>query len=408
MNLIPVNQKMTAARGRRGAPNRSRFEALNGYETTHQGMESRLQAAGRGNTRSLGEFSTRPAMLPPHRLKPELHTRMRKASPGQSSRTPSPIAIQGAARSLAAFTMIEIALSLAVIGFALVAIIGVLPFGMNVQRDNRENTIINYDADYLMSAIRNGAQVGQAVISNASGVYLYATNFAVNGAWGQDELTNYIICITNTRWLCHPDGSVVRPLPTSWYTNTSVGTTYTFQSASGTTATGTTNYLVSGANIIGILSTPKYIFAPSEGLGYFISNYITADFRAITGSAVDMGTNQASKDFAFRYRVYPENIPSANYPYRTWFTQFENFTGPAVTPTPGLDVTNFSDVPYVINLQNNLSEIRLRFRWPVLGNGGVGPSHLVFRSTASGVLAPVVGLGANYYYQSQTLTPLYQ
>ena len=41
-------------------------------------------------------------------------------------------------RTQAAFTMVEIAICLAVIGFALVAIIGVLPIGMNVQKDNRE------------------------------------------------------------------------------------------------------------------------------------------------------------------------------------------------------------------------------------------------------------------------------
>ena len=41
-------------------------------------------------------------------------------------------------RSNSAFTMVEIALALAIIGFALVAIIGVLPFGLNVQRQNRE------------------------------------------------------------------------------------------------------------------------------------------------------------------------------------------------------------------------------------------------------------------------------
>jgi len=37
-------------------------------------------------------------------------------------------------RQLRAFTMIEIALCLAIIGFALVAIIGVLPTGMGVQK----------------------------------------------------------------------------------------------------------------------------------------------------------------------------------------------------------------------------------------------------------------------------------
>ena len=66
----------------------------------------------------------------------------------------------------AGFTMVEIALCLGIIAFALVAIIGVLPTGLSVQKDNREDTSINFDAAYLMDAIRNGAQ-------------------------GQDDLTNY-------------------------------------------------------------------------------------------------------------------------------------------------------------------------------------------------------------------------
>src|SRR5208283_3872857 len=75
-------------------------------------------------------------------------------------------------RTSQAFTMIEIAISLAVIGFALVAILGVLPLGMNVQKENREETIINQDATVFMNAIRNGAR-------------------------GMDDLTNYVLAITN-------------------------------------------------------------------------------------------------------------------------------------------------------------------------------------------------------------------
>ncbi|HLZ53286.1 MAG TPA: prepilin-type N-terminal cleavage/methylation domain-containing protein, partial [Verrucomicrobiae bacterium] len=41
-------------------------------------------------------------------------------------------------RPIGGFTMVEIAICLAIIGIALVAIIGVLPAGLNVQRDNRE------------------------------------------------------------------------------------------------------------------------------------------------------------------------------------------------------------------------------------------------------------------------------
>jgi type II secretory pathway pseudopilin PulG len=70
-------------------------------------------------------------------------------------------------RPSSAFTLIEIALCLAVIGIALVSIIGVLPLGMDVQRENREATVINQDATIFMEAIRNGAR-------------------------GADDLTNYV------------------------------------------------------------------------------------------------------------------------------------------------------------------------------------------------------------------------
>src|SRR5713226_956163 len=57
-----------------------------------------------------------------------------------------------------AFTMVEIAISLAVIGFALVAIIGILPSGTNVQKENREETIIGQDASLFIDAIRSGTK----------------------------------------------------------------------------------------------------------------------------------------------------------------------------------------------------------------------------------------------------------
>src|SRR6184192_3370804 len=71
----------------------------------------------------------------------------------------------------AAFTMVEIALCLGVIAFALVAIIGVLPTGVRVQRDNREDTIINQEGMFWLEAIRSGSR-------------------------GLDYLTNYVDTIT--------------------------------------------------------------------------------------------------------------------------------------------------------------------------------------------------------------------
>ena len=90
----------------------------------------------------------------------------------RASRPDTPHSALRTPRFQRAFTMIEIALSLAIIGFALVAIIGVLPLGMNVQKENREETIINQDASVFLNAIRNGAR-------------------------GLDDLTNYVMAITN-------------------------------------------------------------------------------------------------------------------------------------------------------------------------------------------------------------------
>ena len=54
--------------------------------------------------------------------------------------------------------MVEIALALAVIAFALVAIIGILPTGLNIAQLSREESIVNRDGAYLLEALRNGAQ----------------------------------------------------------------------------------------------------------------------------------------------------------------------------------------------------------------------------------------------------------
>ena len=118
----------------------------------------------------------------------------------------------GSARALrddSGFTMVEIALCLAIIGVALVAIIGVLPIGMREQQDNRERTIINQDATVLLEAIRNGAR-------------------------GADDLTNYVYAITNFQTFYNP--SPQNPV---------------FIGYGG-------GYLTNGASIVGLLSTPEF------------------------------------------------------------------------------------------------------------------------------------------------------
>ncbi len=190
------------------------------------------------------------------------------------------VGAQGTARPTrhsSGFTMVEIAICLAVIGIALVAIIGVLPIGMNTQRDNREETLINQDATVLMEAIRSGAR-------------------------GLDDLTNYVYAITNY------GGQYKNGVPTLY----------------SSPAPGCTNYpgfLTNGMNIVGLLSTPEFTDpnnsnAPIENPALFNvynSNHIVAYVRSISGPAIEKPpqNNDIVVGDSFGYRVLCVNAPVA-------------------------------------------------------------------------------------------------
>lgn len=247
------------------------------------------------------------------RLFPNL-VRFRSTRPGPSS----------------AFTMIEIALSLAVIGFALVAIVGVLPVGMSVQKDNREETIVTLDAAYLMDALRTGAR-------------------------GQDNLTNHVIGITNYSYFYGATSNLLS-------TNLAFYTPLRYTLGVGHPIIQS-DYLTNGQNIIGLITLPKYQYNPD---GSFISNYTTVDMHAINSSAIDQGTNQAARDFAFNYRVDVEVNP---------FNQFD----------PNWVTRNTFALAELTNLRGNLNQIRLRYRWPILPNGkDLGTGRQIFRTSQSG------------------------
>src|SRR5262245_31258088 len=89
-----------------------------------------------------------------------------------------------ALRSRAGFTMVEIAIAIGVIGFALVAIIGILPSGLEVQRDNRTETIINQDGTFWLEAIRNGARGLQDLPS-------YVDRIEINGPGRNEVISNF-------------------------------------------------------------------------------------------------------------------------------------------------------------------------------------------------------------------------
>ena len=229
--------------------------------------------------------------------------------------------------------MVEIALCLAIIGFALVVIIGLLPLGMREQRDNRERTIINQDATVFVEAIRNGAR-------------------------GADDLVNYVYAITNYQTL-FPAGT--------------------------TTINGYGNF-TSGANIVGLLSTPEYTdnngmaLPDLSGGGY--SNHVVAYVRSMSGPAVEKPPqNTLLVQGAFSYRVICENVPVV------------------VTPNSS----------YSTNLAVNLHDLQLTFLWPQLPNGNLPPqpSRQPYRTLIAGrqiLDANTVPGTKLYFFQPQFFT----
>jgi type II secretory pathway pseudopilin PulG len=232
--------------------------------------------------------------------------------------------------------MVEIALSLAIIGFALVAIIGVLPYAMSVQKDNREETVINQDSTVFMNAIRNGVL-------------------------GLDDLTNYVVAITNEVTLYQYPGMKTTLVGRYGYTRTSSSMSPSF-------------LLNSGARIIGLLSTPKYVPAPGGGKppisGYY-SNNVVAYVRSMSGPANEMfpQINPAVQDLAFSYRMTSEVVP--------YWTNYYDFSWMAAD-------ANYASV--VTNLIANMHDVRLVFRWPLQSQGKVGQGGQSFRTVVGGFL----------------------
>jgi hypothetical protein len=231
--------------------------------------------------------------------------------------------------------MVEIAISVGVIGFALVAIIGILPRGMGVQKENREDTIISQDAPYFLNAIRNGEQ---------------RTN--------NNILANYVESITVTNIV--NSNSVT-------YSN-----------------------LYYDMNIIGLLSTPEY----DPRLALNQNCQTIAIVRAMTGSAVQQ--NGANSATAFRYQLTVENTP--------WVSTASDLS----IYVPGsfgwlIQSNRNNELQY---LTNSLHDLRLKFAWPVLPNGNIGPFRQTYRTLVSSHL---LGLSNGYnptlwFFQPQTYT----
>jgi hypothetical protein len=215
---------------------------------------------------------------------------------------------------------------------------------MNVQKDNREETIINQDVTTFMSAIRGGAR-------------------------GVDDLTNYVTFIrraTAKYYYTGQGGMNLDSSSTSRYTN------------SPYLEAGYVDFpITNGWRIVGLLSTPKYVpFVDNGGKGFY-SNSVIAHVRALSGMASEKApqNNRDVRDLAFSYRVIADVVPWAG--YNRYLT---NVDTAVITDTNALTIhSNYWRTAR--NLQGNLHDLRLTFRWPleqrrsptqpegVLGNG---------------------------------------
>jgi type II secretory pathway pseudopilin PulG len=272
-----------------------------------------------------------------------------------------------AARS--AFTMIEIAISLAIIAFALVAIIGILPAGMSVQKDNRQETIVNQDASLFLNAMRNGAR-------------------------GLDDLTNYVIGITNFV----DTYNTTRPARPARHVYT-----YTYQDSRRDGALTPVQYpLRNGSIIIGLLTTPKII--ATQGL--FNSNHVVAAVRSISGPASEKPPqrDETIHGLGMNYKLIVE-VSNGYEGGPGYVPALTNIYIPPPPPSGASSnvlaaYTNY--LRYALTYSANVYDVRLTFRWPLLPNGETGPSRQAFRTIVSGPLANDPTNSPLYFFQPYT------
>ncbi len=243
--------------------------------------------------------------------------------------------------------MVEIALSLGIIAFALVAIIGVMPTGLRVQRDNREDTILTRDGQYFLEAIRSGAL-------------------------GSMELTNYVLAITLSNSVGDVFVHTMRP-------NSPAG----LPRGQGVVHV---NNLTNSQAVISLLSTPRY---STDNQGRTLTNYVRALVRSVTSTAEEQSNQWRSGDAGdflppgFVYLLSTEVVPLRILP-----PILTNWTATGLSPGEVQVYSN--NWLQARNQATNFSELRLTLQGPVYLSGSVlqvAGRPRTFRTMVSGQLA---------------------
>jgi type II secretory pathway pseudopilin PulG len=248
-------------------------------------------------------------------------------------------------RSSAAFTMVEIALCIAVVAIAMVAIIGVLPAGLNVQRQNREEALLTQDAELLLNVLRGGQTRLQDLLNFADRVTLVR-----HFRGGATRINSY-----------HgPLATVVAPDSVE---------------------------LVDAFQLVGLLSRPKYTAEPASPgatTATVVTNVLRLEMRTMSGSMSDhpvvrdgrrrTGGRDSRIDFAFRYLVTIESVVRQ----------------PLIVP---------GNIPAISQdtMGSGVTDIRLTVEWPLFRNSPdpnvyrVGLNRREFRTEVVGTPATLNG-----------------
>lgn len=233
-------------------------------------------------------------------------------------------------RVTAGFTMVEIAIALGVIGFALVAIIGILPAGLEVQRDNRSETIINQDATLWMAAISSGAMEMDSLPSYVENISLIERNPIDNSM------------VSSNRWALQGSGN-----PAGAFYQT-------------------------GADIIGLITWAAG--APDRE--------VRVQATAFSGSAAEKELDPGKRELAFSYvmRVVIDPKRDPENDLDDTALPFSVMTGEVIPP---IEHFGYSEVASPFPDTVSLNEIRLTFFYPFIGENKTPPRAQTFRTSVA-------------------------
>jgi prepilin-type N-terminal cleavage/methylation domain-containing protein len=255
-------------------------------------------------------------------------------------------ALRRAERARSGFTMIEIAVALGVIAIAMIAVLGVLPLGLNVQKENREKTVINEDARLLIDAIREGGEALYSLSNHVEAIMRVYTNT------GNSErlLTN---TLTLPNYGTDP-AFVLSELPSTPAPQVSLTNSAFF--------------------ILAALSTPQGV--PVDTKGQDLLFHTVALMRSMSGGLLEQVPG-AGSDLSFHYYVTVEVAPFVG------FYSVSDITNAGTGSAEALQ--NLYRQQQVFVEANNVHELRLTYQWPVLPNGRVGVNRQVYRTLISGI-----------------------